>query len=161
MRLESDHHTQDVTRLHGAQPPQQHASSTRVTAPLWPEESDAAHWLSQVDSIKVKGDKRQRRMEEEVKAEEMAGLHPESSFAVNRQKRCQRSTTFLSHTLLTGWRGFQSKADKQTQKSKLNRYSKCNSGCSLTRVSMKKGLRRFILAFNIPLDLRTAGFIAC
>lgn len=60
--------------------------------------------MSQGDSIKVKGDKRQRRMEEEeeeeVKAEETAGLHPESSFAVNRLKRCQRSTTFLSHTLL-------------------------------------------------------------
>lgn len=101
-------------------------------------------------------------MEEEVKAEETAGLHPESSFAVNRQKRCQRSTTFLIHNLLIeAEEVFKAKADKQTQKSKLNEYSKCNSGGSLTRVSIKKGLHRFILALNIPLDLRTAGFIAC
>lgn len=93
-----------------------------------------------------------------MKAEETAGLHPESSFAVNRQERCQRSTTFLSHTLLIeAEEVFKAKADKQRV---LNKYSKSNPGRSLTRVSIRKGLHRFILAFNIPLGLRTAGFIA-
>ena len=100
MKVESGHHTQDVTQLYGLQPPRRHVSLAWVTAPLRPEQRsrDASRtwkesdWLNEnhntaeeeeEEDVDEEVEEEEEEEEEEVSAEETADLLPSTSSEVS------------------------------------------------------------------------------
>lgn len=142
MKAESDHHAQDVTQLYELQPPRRCVLLTWVTALPWPKEMTAQLGLS---SERLDQDQKHNRGSRGggggrngVRGEHWGHSAP-SNFLCNKavDETCQRTSAFLTHTLLiVAGEGFQSRgrdAKKEKKNSGRKKTTSASSGDTMLK----------------------------